>query len=79
MFVQVFVFFFLCCLIRQLPCASVSNVRREQQDFDTNFKPNYNNKLDCTSEREMCLPANYSKFQLPNKGKQTIVSIGEYS
>ena len=35
--------------------------------------------LTCTSEREVCLPANYSKFQLPNKGKQTVVSIGEYS
>lgn len=32
--------------------------------------------LVCTSEEEVCLPANYSKFQLPNKGKQTIVSIG---
>ena len=30
----------------------------------------------CTSEREICLPANYSKFQLPNKGNVTIVSIG---
>ena len=33
--------------------------------------------LTCTSEREVCLPANYSKFQLPNKGKQTVVSIGK--
>ena len=33
--------------------------------------------LICTSEREVCLPANYSKFQLPNKGKQTVVSIGK--
>ena len=33
--------------------------------------------LVCTSEREVCLPANYSKFQLPNRGKQTVVSIGE--
>ena len=31
----------------------------------------------CTSEREICLPTNYSKFQLPNKGNVTIVSIGE--
>ena len=31
----------------------------------------------CTSEREICLPANYSKFQLPNKGNVTVVSIGE--
>ena len=30
----------------------------------------------CTSEREICLPVNYSKFQLPNKGNVTIVSIG---
>jgi len=35
--------------------------------------------LDCTSEREVCLPANYSRFQLPNKGKQTIVAIGKLS
>lgn len=33
--------------------------------------------LTCTSQREVCLPANYSRFQLPNKGKQTTVSIGE--
>ena len=33
--------------------------------------------VDCTSENEVCLPANYSRFQLPNKGKQTIVSIGK--
>ena len=32
----------------------------------------------CTSEKEVCLPGNYSKFQLPNKGKQTVVSIGEF-
>ena len=32
----------------------------------------------CTSEQEVCLPGNYSKFQLPNKGKQTVVSIGEF-
>ena len=31
----------------------------------------------CTSEKEVCLLGNYSKFQLPNKGKQTVVSIGE--
>ena len=34
--------------------------------------------LVCTSEKEVCLPSNYSKFQLPNKGKQTIVSIGRF-
>ena len=34
-------------------------------------------ELTCTSEKEVCLPANYSKFQLPNKGKTTIVSIGK--
>ena len=34
-------------------------------------------ELVCTSEREVCLPANYSKFQLPNKGRQTTVSIGK--
>ena len=33
--------------------------------------------LVCTSEREVCLPTNYSRFQLPNKGRQTIVSIGK--
>jgi len=33
-------------------------------------------EITCTSEREVCLPANYSRFQLPNKGKTTIVSIG---
>ena len=32
---------------------------------------------DCTSEKEVCLLSNYSKFQLPNKGAQTIVSIGK--
>lgn len=31
----------------------------------------------CTSEKEVCLPANYSRFQLPNKGEQTVVSIGK--
>ena len=31
----------------------------------------------CTSENEVCLHSNYSKFQLPNKGAQTVVSIGE--
>ncbi len=31
----------------------------------------------CTSQKEVCLPSNYSRFQLPNKGKHTIVSIGE--
>ena len=36
-------------------------------------------QLICTSEEEVCLPANYSRFQLPNKGKQTTVSIGEFS
>ena len=34
-------------------------------------------EITCTSEREVCLPANYSRFQLPNKGKTTIVSIGK--
>ena len=52
-----------------IPCAMSeilsSEVRSSQQ-------------LVCTSEREVCLPANYSKFQLPNKGKQTMVSIGTY-
>ena len=33
--------------------------------------------LRCTSENEVCLPANYSRFQLPNKGMQTKVSIGK--
>ncbi len=33
--------------------------------------------VECTSEREVCLPANYSRFQLPNKGKQTVVAIGK--
>jgi hypothetical protein len=33
--------------------------------------------MDCTSESEVCLPSNYSRFQLPNKGKQTVVAIGE--
>ncbi len=33
-------------------------------------------RMVCTSEKEVCLPANYSRFQLPNRGKQTIVSIG---
>ena len=32
----------------------------------------------CTSEKEVCLPANYSRFQLPNKGEQTVVSIGKF-
>ena len=31
----------------------------------------------CTSEKEVCLLGNYSKFQLPNRGKQTVVSIGK--
>ena len=35
--------------------------------------------MDCTSESEVCLPANYSRFQLPNKGRQTVVAIGELS
>lgn len=34
-------------------------------------------QLTCTSEKEVCLPANYSRFQLPNKGRQSVVSIGE--
>ena len=34
--------------------------------------------LRCTSENEVCLPANYSRFQLPNKGMQTKVSIGKH-
>ena len=34
-------------------------------------------RLQCTSEKEVCLPSNYSRFQLPNKGQQTIVSIGK--
>ena len=33
--------------------------------------------LRCTSENEVCLPANYSRFQLPNKGMTTKVSIGK--
>ena len=35
-------------------------------------------KKTCTSENEVCLPSNYSRFQLPNKGQQTVVSIGKY-
>ena len=34
-------------------------------------------RLTCTSEKEVCLPANYSRFQLPNKGRQSVVSIGK--
>ena len=40
------------------------------------FWPYQGPQPSCTSEREICLPANYSKFQLPNKGNVTIVSIG---
>ena len=47
--------------------------------YSSNEISNEAGALTCTSEREVCLPANYSKFQLPNKGKQTVVSIGEYS
>ena len=36
-------------------------------------------KKTCTSENEVCLPSNYSRFQLPNKGQQTVVSIGKYN
>ena len=39
--------------------------------------PNIIETRDCTSEKEVCLLSNYSKFQLPNKGAQTIVSIGK--
>ena len=46
--------------------------------YSSNEISNEAGALTCTSEREVCLPANYSKFQLPNKGKQTVVSIGEY-
>ena len=46
--------------------------------YSSNEISNEAGALTCTSEREVCLPANYSKFQLPNKGKQTVVSIGEH-
>ena len=38
----------------------------------------FQDRSTCTSEKEVCLLANYSKFQLPNKGAQTVVSIGIY-
>ncbi len=46
--------------------------QQQQQQSSTPPPP----PLTCTSQREVCLPANYSRFQLPNKGEQTTVSIG---
>ena len=43
----------------------------------TSYCQNIKEARTCTSEQEVCLLANYSKFQLPNKGAQTIVSIGK--
>ena len=40
------------------------------------FWPYQGPQMACTSEKEICLPANYSKFQLPNKDSVTLVSIG---
>ena len=43
----------------------------------TSYCQNIKEARTCTSEKEVCLLANYSKFQLPNKGAQTVVSIGK--
>ena len=53
-----------------VPLVSTSANHNQVHNRDTN-------DLVCTSEREICLPRNYSQFQLPNKGNVTIVSIGE--
>lgn len=53
-------------------------LQQQQRHHDIRQSASDGDGLDCTSEREVCLPSNYSRFQLPNKGKQTIVSIGEF-
>ena len=57
----------------------------ENQQFQQPYMPSlaeacqaFQDRSTCTSEKEVCLLANYSKFQLPNKGAQTVVSIGMY-
>ena len=57
----------------------------DQRQFQPPYIPSlaeacqtFQDRSTCTSEKEVCLLANYSKFQLPNKGAQTVVSIGIY-
>ena len=59
------------------------HVLKEQQPFQNTYMPSlaeacqaFQDRSTCTSEKEVCLLSNYSKFQLPNKGAQTVVSIG---
>ena len=48
-----------------------------QESFQQLISKSLAERVVCTSEKEVCLPGNYSRFQLPNKGKQTVVSIGK--
>ena len=59
-------------------------LKEETQHHQHSFIPglasycqNFKEARTCTSEKDVCLLANYSKFQLPNKGGQTVVSIGK--
>ena len=67
------------------PTKHVLKEQHQQQQFQTPYMPSlaeacqaFQDRSTCTSEKEVCLLANYSKFQLPNKGAQTVVSIGIY-
>ena len=60
-------------------------LQEQDQQFQQPYMPSlaeacqaFQDRSTCTSEKEVCLLANYSKFQLPNKGAQTVVSIGMY-
>ena len=60
-------------------------LQEQNQQFQQPYMPSlaeacqaFQDRSTCTSEKEVCLLANYSKFQLPNKGAQTVVSIGMF-
>eukprot|EP00094_Tigriopus_californicus_P014332 TCALIF_13897-PA protein Name:"Similar to Gabre Gamma-aminobutyric acid receptor subunit epsilon (Rattus norvegicus)" AED:0.27 eAED:0.27 QI:0/0.5/0.2/0.6/1/1/5/0/323 len=59
-----------------LPTDTVPLWFSQPPDWFTHATAQSGNPMTCTSEKEVCLRGNYSRFQLPNKGKQTTVSIG---